>query len=144
MVDEYGDLAGLVTLEDLVEELVGDVRDEHDPGTALTRGPASTTAPGACDGLLRPDEASTLLGWTLPGSHEYDTLAGLLAEHLGRVPDEGDTVDRRPPPDPAPSSATSSIARATHHASRPPSAGASTRCVSPSSTYAPVGEDVPS
>ncbi|GAA4749875.1 hemolysin family protein [Actinomycetospora chibensis] len=90
VVDEYGDLAGLVTLEDLVEELVGDVRDEHDPGTP----------PGArldddswrCDGLLRPDEASTLLGWSLPESPEYDTLAGLLAEHLGRVPEEGDTV----------------------------------------------------
>ena len=90
VVDEYGDLAGLVTLEDLVEELVGDVRDEHDPGTP----PGARLDDGSwrCDGLLRPDEASTLLGWSLPESPEYDTLAGLLAEHLGRVPDEGDTV----------------------------------------------------
>jgi CBS domain containing-hemolysin-like protein len=90
VVDEYGDLAGLATLEDLVEELVGDVRDEHDPGTP----PGARLDDGSwrCAGLLRPDEASTLLGWSLPESPEYDTLAGLLAEHLGRVPDEGDTV----------------------------------------------------
>lgn len=90
VVDEYGDLAGLVTLEDLVEEIVGDVRDEHDPRTP----PGEDLGGGAwrCDGRLRPDEASALLGWTLPESPEYDTLAGLLAEHLGRVPEEGDSV----------------------------------------------------
>ncbi|PVZ13268.1 hemolysin family protein [Actinomycetospora cinnamomea] len=90
VVDEYGDLAGLVTLEDLVEEIVGDVRDEHDPSAP----PGQHLGDGAwrCDGRLRPDEASALLGWSLPESPEYDTLAGLLAEHLGRVPDEGDTV----------------------------------------------------
>ena len=90
VVDEYGDLAGLVTLEDLVEEIVGEVRDEHDPGTP----PGERLDEGSwrCDGRLRPDEASALLGWTLPESPEYDTLAGLLAEHLGSVPAEGDTV----------------------------------------------------
>ncbi|MDD7968733.1 transporter associated domain-containing protein [Actinomycetospora lemnae] len=90
VVDEYGDLAGLVTLEDLVEEIVGDVRDEHDRGTP----PGERLADGSwrADGRLRPDEASALLGWTLPSSPEYDTLAGLLAEHLGRVPEDGDTV----------------------------------------------------
>ncbi|MFC5137917.1 hemolysin family protein [Actinomycetospora rhizophila] len=90
VVDEYGDLAGLVTLEDLVEEIVGDVRDEHDPRTP----PGERLGEGSwrCDGRLRPDEASALLGWTLPESPEYDTLAGLLAEHLGSVPAEGDTV----------------------------------------------------
>ncbi|GLZ45508.1 membrane protein [Actinomycetospora sp. NBRC 106375] len=90
VVDEYGDVAGLVTLEDLVEELVGEVRDEHDPGTPPGRRLDDTTWRAA--GRLRPDEASTLIGWTLPTSPEYDTLAGLLAEHLGRVPAAGDTV----------------------------------------------------
>ncbi|MHC1561097.1 hemolysin family protein [Actinomycetospora sp. C-140] len=90
VVDEYGDVAGLVTLEDLVEELVGEVRDEHDPGTPPGRRLDDTTWRAA--GRLRPDEASTLIGWTLPTSPEYDTLAGLLAEHLGRVPAQGDAV----------------------------------------------------
>jgi CBS domain containing-hemolysin-like protein len=90
VVDEYGDVAGLVTLEDLVEELVGEVRDEHDPATPSGRrlGEGSWRV----DGRLRPDEASALIGWTLPDSPEYDTLAGLLAEHLGRLPTAGDTV----------------------------------------------------
>jgi CBS domain containing-hemolysin-like protein len=90
VVDEYGDVAGLVTLEDLVEELVGEVRDEHDPATP----PGRRVGEGVwrADGRLRPDEASALVGWTLPDSPEYDTLAGLLAEHLGRVPARGDTV----------------------------------------------------
>lgn len=93
VVDEYGDLAGLVTLEDLVEEIVGEVRDEHDPDATLTRGERLEDGSWRLEARMRPDEASTLLGWTVPESEDYDTLAGLVTEVLGRVPEEGDVAE---------------------------------------------------
>ncbi|GAB2918106.1 hemolysin family protein [Rhodococcus aerolatus] len=91
VIDEFGGVDGIVTVEDLVEELVGEVRDEHDSRAeaAVRRRPD-----GSLDlsGLLRPDEASAALGAALPESAEYETLAGLVAERLGRVPEVGDEV----------------------------------------------------
>jgi CBS domain containing-hemolysin-like protein len=90
VVDEYGGTAGIVTLEDLVEEIVGDVRDEHDrlePSPVRPLGKDSWMV----SGLLRADEVEDATGFRMPEG-EYETLAGLVLEQLGRIPDVGDEV----------------------------------------------------
>ncbi|MEV0946668.1 hemolysin family protein [Rhodococcus sp. NPDC049939] len=89
VVDEYGGTAGLVTMEDLIEEIVGDVRDEHDePQIDVQR-----IGDGwSCSGLLRVDEVSETTGYTAPEG-EYETLGGLVLTHLGRIPRDGDVVE---------------------------------------------------
>lgn len=91
VVDEYGGTAGIVTLEDLVEEIVGDVRDEHDSAEqaqvrALGRGSWLVS------GLLRDDEVADATGFVIPPG-EYETLAGLVLSRLGRIPEVGDDVE---------------------------------------------------
>jgi CBS domain containing-hemolysin-like protein len=91
VVDEYGGTAGIVTLEDLVEEIVGDVRDEHD------RMEMSQVQPLGDDrwiisGLLRVDEVAEAVGLAIPEG-DYETVAGLVLERLGRIPDAGDEID---------------------------------------------------
>lgn len=91
VVDEFGEVDGIVTMEDLIEELVGDVVDEHDNAeAAFHREPDGTWI---LSGLLRPDEASEILGLPLPEDEEYETLAGLLMLLLERVAEEGDTAE---------------------------------------------------
>ena len=89
VVDEYGGTAGIVTMEDLIEEIVGDVRDEHDePELDVQR-----VGDGwSCSGLLRIDEVTSATGYTAPEG-DYDTLGGLVLTELGRIPDEGDEVE---------------------------------------------------
>lgn len=90
VVDEYGGTAGVVTIEDLIEELVGEVEDEHDePGTRVVR---REDASLELTGLLRPDELREL-GIPAADDREYDTLGGLIVDLLGRIAEEGDTVD---------------------------------------------------
>jgi CBS domain containing-hemolysin-like protein len=91
VVDEYGGTAGIVTFEDLVEEIVGDVRDEHDRGEAA---PFRDAGPDTwiVSGTLRPDELAELVGWSFPDSEIYETLAGFLLAELGRIPSVGDQV----------------------------------------------------
>ena len=92
VVDEYGGTAGIVTLEDLVEEIVGDVRDEHDRGEAARfRGTGPDT--WIVSGMLRPDELAEVVGWSFPENEIYETLAGYLLAELGRIPSVGDTVE---------------------------------------------------
>ena len=90
VIDEYGGTAGIVTLEDLVEELVGEVEDEHDPPLARVRLGRDGTY--VVSGLLRPDEVRTL-GVPVPDDEDYDTIAGYLADRLDRLPEQGDEVD---------------------------------------------------
>ena len=101
VVDEFGTVDGIVTLEDLIEEIVGEVRDEHDKHDASVRRHADGT--WSLSGLLRPDEVAHAVGIALPEDEEYETLAGLVAFQLGRMAQEGDSVtldtvdtDRRP------------------------------------------------
>ncbi len=90
VVDEYGSTDGLVTLEDLIEELVGDIADEFDrPGSHARR---RRDGSWSISGLLRPDEAATLTGIVIPEDKDYDTLGGLVLDHLGRLPVPGDVV----------------------------------------------------
>jgi len=88
VVDEYGGTAGMVTMEDLIEEIVGDVRDEHDePEVDVQRVGDSWI----CSGLLRIDEVATATGYRAPEG-EYETIGGLVLTRLGRIPTEGDTT----------------------------------------------------
>jgi magnesium and cobalt exporter, CNNM family len=88
VVDEYGGIAGMVTVEDLIEEIVGDVRDEHDDATP------DVVASGdgwQVSGLLRIDEVAAATGYHAPEG-EYETIGGLVLQELGRIPVNGDTV----------------------------------------------------
>jgi CBS domain containing-hemolysin-like protein len=88
VVDEYGGIAGMVTVEDLIEEIVGDVRDEHDDATP------DVVASGngwQVSGLLRIDEVAAATGYHAPEG-EYETIGGLVLQELGRIPVSGDTV----------------------------------------------------
>jgi CBS domain containing-hemolysin-like protein len=90
VVDEYGGTAGIVTLEDLVEEIVGDVRDEHDrPEQARVRRLGRDS--WLVSGLLRADEVAEATGFPVPEG-DYETLAGLVLARLGRIPDVGDEL----------------------------------------------------
>ncbi|GAA1240556.1 CBS domain containing-hemolysin-like protein [Microbacterium phyllosphaerae] len=89
VVDEYGGTAGLVTLEDLVEELVGEVSDEHDRTRAgVVRGRDGIMFPGE----LRPDELRHRAGVVVPEGDVYDTVGGYVMSVLERVPSVGDEV----------------------------------------------------
>jgi putative hemolysin len=90
VVDEYGGTAGIVTLEDLIEEVIGDIRDEYDVGEddpLRFRG-----GDVEADGLLNLDEVRTVTGVTLPEG-PYETLAGYVMACLGHVPRTGEAVE---------------------------------------------------
>ncbi|CAN5415815.1 hemolysin family protein [soil metagenome] len=90
VVDEYGGTAGVATLEDLVEELVGEVSDEHDRSRAdVVRSRDWLTFPGA----LRPDELAERADVTVPEDGPYETVAGFLMSELGRLAKVGDVVE---------------------------------------------------
>jgi CBS domain containing-hemolysin-like protein len=89
--DEYGGTAGVVTLEDVVEEIVGDIADEHDRSAARMR--QRPDGSWIVSGLLRPDEVLDATGVALPEHEDYDTVAGLLVQRLGRIPQAGDAID---------------------------------------------------
>jgi CBS domain containing-hemolysin-like protein len=89
VVDEYGGTSGVATLEDLVEELVGEVSDEHDRNKPdVVRSRDWLTFPG----ILRPDELLERANVTVPEDGPYETVAGWLMSELGRLPVVGDTV----------------------------------------------------
>jgi CBS domain containing-hemolysin-like protein len=89
VVDEYGGTAGMVTFEDLIEEIVGDVRDEHDDATpdVMVAGNGWQVS-----GLLRIDEVAAATGYRAPEG-EYDTIGGLVLQELGHIPEAGESVE---------------------------------------------------
>jgi CBS domain containing-hemolysin-like protein len=95
VIDEYGGTAGVATLEDIVEEVVGEVRDEHDPHETPDLAPAGEDAAGRAlfdaDGAARTDQLEQI-GLHAPEG-PYETLAGLVATELGRIPESGDACE---------------------------------------------------
>ncbi|WP_415949564.1 hemolysin family protein [Streptomyces sp. KLOTTS4A1] len=95
VIDEYGGTAGVATLEDIVEEVVGEVRDEHDPHETPDLAPAGVDERGralySADGAARMDQLEKI-GLRAPEG-PYETLAGLVAAELGHIPAVGDGVE---------------------------------------------------
>jgi CBS domain containing-hemolysin-like protein len=89
VVDEYGGTAGIVTLEDLVEELVGDIRNEEEAAPAPVR--RLEGGRWAVEAAMRVPDVNDTLGIELPEG-DYETLGGLVLERLGRIPHAGDTI----------------------------------------------------
>jgi len=88
VVDEYGGVAGLVTIEDLVEEIVGEIRDEHDKADLVRESEHSYVVPGNMD----VDRLGELFGLK-PEGKESATVAGLVSELAGRIPQKGEVVE---------------------------------------------------
>ncbi|MCL2696584.1 MAG: hemolysin family protein [Oscillospiraceae bacterium] len=88
VVDEYGGTAGILTLEDLIEAVMGNIQDEYDEEDA------EITEIGRekyeIDGETDPEDVMELFGYELPENHEYDTIAGFVADLLGYIPEEAD------------------------------------------------------
>ncbi|MEF9902440.1 hemolysin family protein [Streptomyces sp. P9-A2] len=95
VIDEYGGTAGVATLEDIVEEVVGEVRDEHDPHETPDLARTGSDEEGhdlfSADGSARVDQLARV-GLRAPDG-PYETLAGLVATELGRIPAVGDTLE---------------------------------------------------
>jgi len=91
VVDEYGGTAGLVTLEDLIEEIVGEIQDEHDQEEQLLTIIDKSTL--VADGMVRLDELAESMGLTFDGEG-IETLGGYLMDAFGRIPSEGEKLER--------------------------------------------------
>lgn len=89
VIDEYGGTAGIITLEDILEELVGDIEDEYDQAEAIIT--PSPEGVFILDGMLHPDEVEEATGFVMPEG-DFDTLAGFLLSLFDRIPQRGDHV----------------------------------------------------
>jgi CBS domain containing-hemolysin-like protein len=88
VVDEYGGVAGLVTIEDLVEEIVGEIGDEHDKADVVRENDQSYIVTGNMD----VDRLDELFGMR-PEGKEAATIAGLVSELAGRIPQKGEVIE---------------------------------------------------
>jgi putative hemolysin len=89
LIDEYGGMAGVVTLEDLIEEIIGDIDDnQQDPDQVPQQIDERTTV---VEGQMRVEDANQELGLHLP-SGDYETLAGFILAKVGRLPNQGDVI----------------------------------------------------
>jgi putative hemolysin len=91
VVDEYGGTDGIVTLEDLIEEVIGEIYDEYDEEVA-PEGKEPPGGPREVDGLLNLDDFTEVTGLELPDG-PYETVAGYVLAELGRLPEIGDTIE---------------------------------------------------
>ncbi len=91
VIDEYGNVAGLATMEDLVEEILGEIHDEHEPDRDFREEPEGRFVVA---GSLDLDRLHDLLGFRPPEDTESTTIGGLVTEWLGHVPHPGETVER--------------------------------------------------
>ena len=91
VIDEYGNTAGLVTMEDMVEEIVGEIRDEHEPGLDVE---TDTAGRFIVSGSFDVDHLHDLVEFRKPEDSESTTVGGLVTEWLGRVPEAGETIER--------------------------------------------------
>jgi CBS domain containing-hemolysin-like protein len=94
VIDEFGSTAGIITIEDLVEEIVGEIEDEHDLTYLTPAAEERRSGVNVVDGMLRPDELRDATGLELPDG-DYDTLAGFLLTLFDRIPRRGDHCSYR-------------------------------------------------
>lgn len=85
-VDEYGGTAGIITTEDLIESVMGNIQDEYDDEEVKIKSIGNEKY--QIDGDTDPDDVLELFGYTLPEDHEYDTIAGLVTDLLGYIPED--------------------------------------------------------
>ncbi|WP_392508659.1 hemolysin family protein [Naumannella halotolerans] len=99
VIDEYGGMTGIVTVEDLVEEIVGEIRDEHDEPVEPEYRVDAVSGDWEFRGDLPIDEVERVVGRDLPHG-DYETIAGLLIAENGALPETGETIRLRLPDDP--------------------------------------------
>jgi CBS domain containing-hemolysin-like protein len=94
VIDEYGAVAGLVTIEDLLEQIVGNIRDEHETDTQIEEPQREVSGSWLVPGSFPADQLGDLLGETVELGEDYEatTLGGLVSEIAGRIPKAGETV----------------------------------------------------
>ena len=93
VLDEYGGTAGITTLEDLVEEIVGEVSDEHDTNSLDSRPLRVGNGDYIFSGLLRPDEINEYINvLDIEDDPAYETMGGFMMDRLGRIPETGDVL----------------------------------------------------
>jgi CBS domain containing-hemolysin-like protein len=92
VLDEYGGTAGVITIEDVLEEIVGEIEDEFDVGEEEPRLHIIDQRHALAPGALRVEEVNSALSIAIPESEDYDTLGGFIFSTLGRLPAEGETV----------------------------------------------------
>jgi CBS domain containing-hemolysin-like protein len=96
VIDEYGGTKGLVTIEDVLEEIVGEIRDEHEAPARVEERPALVALDdhhAEVDGRHRIDELNAQLGLRLPEDEDYDTIGGFVLSQLGRVPEANESFE---------------------------------------------------
>ena len=92
VVDEYSGVSGLVTLEDIIEEIVGDISDEYDDEqqAMMTTGSSGVTL---ADARLHIDDLNRELGLELPEDEDFDTVGGFMMSVLGHIPVQGEVIE---------------------------------------------------
>jgi CBS domain containing-hemolysin-like protein len=95
VTDEYGGVAGLVTMEDILEEIVGEIEDEYDEDVIRQRISAVSNDVAEVDGRVHLDDLNERFGYGLPEDQEYDTIAGFVFSLLGHLPTAGEMVQYR-------------------------------------------------
>jgi CBS domain containing-hemolysin-like protein len=95
VIDEYGGVAGLVTIEDLLEEIVGTITDEHEQDAEKDEPVLEPDGSWVVPGNLAVDRLEELLGetWQMPEDYEASTVAGLVSETAGRIPSAGEVIE---------------------------------------------------
>lgn len=92
ILDEYGGTAGIITFEDILEEIVGEIRDEYDAGERIISTESLPDGSVIIDGRMPIPELNELLDIDIPENEDYDTVAGYIAAEVGRIPQKGETV----------------------------------------------------